>query len=42
MLNLAGLVGDSIVDGPGIRMTVFLPGMPTPLPRLPQCRDMEF
>lgn len=28
MLNLAGLVGDSIVDGPGIRMTVFCQGCP--------------
>ena len=28
MLNLAGLVGDSIVDGPGIRMTVFGQGCP--------------
>lgn len=28
MLNLAGIVGDSIVDGPGIRMTVFGQGCP--------------
>lgn len=28
MLNLAGLVSDSIVDGPGIRMTVFCQGCP--------------
>ena len=28
MLNLAGIVGDSIVDGPGIRTTVFSQGCP--------------
>lgn len=28
MLNLADIVGDSIVDGPGIRMTVFCQGCP--------------
>ena len=28
MLNLAGIVEDSIVDGPGIRMTVFCQGCP--------------
>lgn len=28
MLKLAGIVGDSIVDGPGIRMTVFCQGCP--------------
>lgn len=28
MLNLAGIIGDSIVDGPGIRTTVFAQGCP--------------
>ncbi len=28
MLELSGLVGDSIVDGPGIRVTVFAQGCP--------------
>ena len=35
MLNLAGLVGDSIVDGPGIRMTVFCQGVSASLQGLP-------
>lgn len=28
MLNLSGIVGDSIVDGPGIRTTIFSQGCP--------------
>ena len=28
MLNLAGIVEDSIVDGPGIRVTIFAQGCP--------------
>lgn len=28
MLNLAGIVNDSIVDGPGIRVTIFCQGCP--------------
>ena len=28
MINLAGIVNDSIVDGPGIRMTIFSQGCP--------------
>lgn len=28
MINVAGLVGDSIVDGPGMRLTVFCQGCP--------------
>ena len=38
MLNLAGLVGDSIVDGPGIRLTVFAQGCPH---HCPGCHNPE-
>lgn len=38
MLYLAGLVGDSIVDGPGIRMTVFCQGCPH---HCPGCHNPE-
>ena len=38
MLNLAGIVGDSIVDGPGIRTTVFSQGCPH---HCPDCHNPE-
>ena len=38
MLELAGIVGDSIVDGPGIRTTVFSQGCPH---HCPGCHNPE-
>ena len=38
MLNLAGIVGDSIVDGPGIRTTIFSQGCPH---HCPGCHNQE-
>ena len=38
MLNLSGIVGDSIVDGPGIRTTVFAQGCPH---HCPGCHNPE-
>ena len=38
MLNLSGIVEDSIVDGPGIRMTVFSQGCPH---HCPGCHNPE-
>lgn len=38
MLNLSGIVGDSIVDGPGIRTTVFSQGCPH---HCPGCHNPE-
>ena len=38
MLNIAGFVSDSIVDGPGIRFTVFVQGCPH---HCPGCHNPE-
>ncbi len=38
MLNLAGIAGDSIVDGPGIRTTIFCQGCPH---HCPGCQNPE-
>ena len=38
MLDLSGIVGDSIVDGPGIRVTVFCQGCPH---HCPGCHNPE-
>ena len=38
MLDLSGIVSDSIVDGPGIRVTVFCQGCP---PHCPGCHNPE-
>ena len=38
MLNLSGIVSDSIVDGPGIRTTLFSPGCPH---HCPGCHNPE-
>ena len=37
-LNVAGIVGESIVDGPGIRLTVFCQGCPH---HCPGCQNPE-
>ena len=37
-INVAGIVGESIVDGPGIRMTVFCQGCPH---HCPGCQNPE-
>ncbi len=38
MLDLAGIAGDSIVDGPGIRTTIFCQGCPH---HCPECQNPE-
>ena len=42
MLNLSGIVEDSIVDGPGIRMTVFSQGCPHHCPGCHNSETWEF
>ena len=37
-INVAGIIGESIVDGPGIRLTVFCQGCPH---HCPGCQNPE-
>ncbi len=39
-LRIAGVVSDSIVDGPGLRLAVFTQVLHPPLPRLPESGDL--